>query len=169
MIPITKTDFDAANQKHPYLNGRWGYYREAIRLALELGPTSVLEIGPGPLPLFKDGLCFDCDFKTTGNVVRWDASSRPWPMGNQCVDIVVALQVWEHLGTKQSDAFLEVTRVARKGVILSLPWKWQCADPTDIHHNIGEETVREWTGRDYDLLVIVPPKVSPRAIYVYRW
>ena len=80
----------------------------------------------------------------------------------------VALQVFEHLGTRQSEVFPEVSRVARHAII-SLPIDWRMADPKNCHHQISQETVLSW------FLPLAPTRMEfgnggpkKRFIYVFE-
>lgn len=167
MRQITPTEFAAARASNPYLAGRWDYYAEAIRLVGELAPDTALEIGPGPLPLFHDSLRMDIAPGSHPTIV-WDAGATPWPMGTQTVDVIISLQCWEHLAGRQRAAFQEAVRVARRAIILSVPWRWNCTDAQDCHHALDEAVLEGWTGRKFDRLVIVPPHGALRGIFVYR-
>ena len=72
-----------------------------------------------------------------------DATKVPWPFEDKQFGLFIALQVFEHLGKRQPDAFREVRRVARHAII-SLPIDWDMGDPKNIHHMIPEERVLSW-------------------------
>ncbi len=163
MNPLTHLEFQNANKADSYLDGRWEYYAEAIRIALTFSPASVLELGPGPLPLFSDSLLFDVDPKRKP-LVQWDATKTPWPLGSKCVDVFIALQTFEHLKQAQAKAFKEAVRVARKAVIISIPYKWTC---DDFHNGLDETTVAAWTGRPFERMIILPPAEARRAMFVF--
>lgn len=108
------------------------------------------------------------DLVTTGRVIVQDATHTPWPVADKQYDLFVALQVFEHLGTRQSEVFREVSRVARHAII-SLPIDWQMADPKNCHHQISQEKVLSW------FLPLVPTRVElgnggpkKRFIYVFE-
>lgn len=62
-----------------------------------------------------------------------DATITPCPIEDKAYDLLIALQVWEHLEGKQQDVFKEVMRVS-KMAILSFPYKWKTSCP--IHSGI---------------------------------
>ena len=97
-----------------------------------------------------------------------DATQEPWPFEDKSYDLFVALQVFEHLGDRQPEAFREVRRIARNA-ILSLPIDWEMDDPTNCHHRIPNERVLSW------FAPIVPTRVVEgsggkrrRLIYVFE-
>ena len=75
---------------------------------------------------------------------------KPWPINDKQYDLFIALQVWEHLGNKQSRAFREAIRIS-KAVILSFPYKWNCPKNNanyPEHHEVDEELIGDWTPRN---------------------
>ena len=78
-----------------------------------------------------------------GADLQHDIGKAPWPARDGEYDLVVALQVWEHLEGRQRQAFAEARRVGRR-VLLSLPYLWQC--PGDCHHGIDDDMIFGWTG-----------------------
>ena len=136
---ITKTDFQHAIEKFIYYDPcRWEYYN----LALELvgNPVSVVELGPHQLPLFPDGDTIDSNTRL-GPTYCHDASMIPWPIQRH-YDLFIGLQVWEHLGESQVEAFFVVMRIADRAV-LSFPYKWNC--PGNKHHGIDDEIIDRWS------------------------
>lgn len=113
--------------------------RRGLRTALELGPhlrpvvtgADVIELRPPP------------DLEGAGRLIVHDARQTPWPIEDRAYDLFVGLQVFEHLGTAQPEAFLEVRRVARHAVI-SLPIDWVMKDPTNSHHQLSRERALSW-------------------------
>ena len=81
--------------------------------------------------------------RAEGRRIVADATKTPWPIDDKAYDLFVALQVFEHLGTHQPEAFREVRRVARNA-ILSLPIDWVMADPRNCHHGLTHEQVLAW-------------------------
>lgn len=133
---------------HPYYKGRWGYYSAAIEILKREGPAQVLEIGPAQVPLVEGAQLMQ--FPKASPHVRgpaatylWDAGQTPWPVGTKRYDAAVALQVWEHLGGRQKQAFAELRRVSRFAV-LSFPYRWK-AKKDAVHYNIDDATVADWT------------------------
>lgn len=163
---ITRSEFLAAREHTVYLKRRWPYYREAIDLARRLAPRRVLEVGTAYTPLFptSDRLDYQPAFKPT---YLHDATIVPWPVPDKAYDLVVALQVWEHLGTRQVEAFAELPRIARYAM-LSLPYKWRRrSNPS--HSNIDDEVVSRWTGGLVPLETVQLPLIGRhrRKIYLF--
>jgi len=146
-VPATAADFNRLTRKYPttlgrYYRGRWLYMRQVVRIIREESPQSVLEIGPRWIPLVKGSDLLDKEPKLPQVTYRHDAERVPWPVESGRYDLVIALQVWEHLGDRQQEAFREVMRIGRSA-ILSFPYKWNC--PGDPHHMIDEKVIGEWT------------------------
>lgn len=180
---IKYSDFEEllSGEHGDYYQGRWEYYKEVVKLVEEINPSGVLEIGPGLFPIVKA-----CDVMVNPDDDVWgrprsnanrvfihDATEKPWPFKDHEYDLAIGLQVWEHLGNKQSRSFREAMRVA-KNIILSFPFQWDC--PRDNpnypeHHKIDDELISDWT------LGIKPKRIikiertgekvskGPRAIY----
>jgi hypothetical protein len=166
LASITHADFNVARARWPYLKRRWNYYREAISIAKRLAPRRVLEIGTAYIPLFpvSDRLDYKADFRPT---YLHDATVVPWPIADQSYDLVVALQVWEHLGNRQCEAFAELPRVA-KYALLSLPYKWRRrSNPS--HSGIDDGVVRRWAGGRKPVETVEVPRVDRhrRKIYLF--
>lgn len=110
-----------------YINKRrWASMWHQLDEVVKLKPKKVLEIGPGP-GLFKAtaiavGLTvetLDIDPELNPDHV---ASVFDMPFEAGAFDVVCAFQMLEHLPYNKSlEAFKEMMRVARKGVVISLP------------------------------------------------
>ena len=139
---ITYQDVLMLGEGDPYYDiRRWEYYKEAIKLAGNTVGNSILEVGPYRRPLFSGSDILDC-WAGANPTYLHDASVTPWPIAGRRYDLLVALQVWEHLGSSQASAFEEVMRVSKRAV-LSFPYMWEC--PGDVHHGIGYDKIEEWT------------------------
>ncbi len=164
--PITYSDYRRARDKHRYLKSRWNYYYEAIAMAQRLAPRRVLEIGCRYTPLFPDGdrLDYMAEFRPT---ILHDATVVPWPIAAQSYDLVIALQVWEHLGSRQREAFAELPRIARYA-ILSLPYKWK-RKSNPSHSGIDDAVVSSWSGGLDPLETVQLPLFArhKRKIYLF--
>lgn len=185
---MTYHDFDNLlnGSAGPYYQGRWAYFSEVIKIVeSQKDIHKVLELGPSWMPVVKD-----CDVMVKPEIDVWgrplvkppmeylhDATMIPWPIKDKAYDVFIALQVWEHLGPKQREAFAEVMRIS-KMAILSFPYKWDC--PKDNanypeHHMIDERIISEWTlGVEPVKIIQIPrtgEKVSkgPRLIYFWRF
>jgi hypothetical protein len=165
---MTREQYLALCQKHPYYKGRWGYYSAAADIIKREGFTQVLEVGPAAVPLVEGAQLMvypkaSSHVKGDPATYLWDAMQTPWPIGAKRYDAVVALQVLEHLGEKQRDAFKEMRRVARFAV-LSFPYRWNTPkDP--IHHNIDDTKITRWT-MNLPMVdrIVVPDDESPRLL-----
>jgi hypothetical protein len=168
-----------------YYEGRWEYFKEVIEIIKSENIESVLEIGPAQEPIVKN-----CDVMIKPEDDMWgkpkdgfskqyfhDATEKPWPIKDKQYDLLLALQVFEHLDNKQNRAFREVMRVSRMA-ILSFPYMWDC--PKDnanypAHHLIDEELIGDWTLNVKPEKIIkisrTGPEVSkgPRIIYFWKF
>jgi hypothetical protein len=164
--PISRSDFDAMARQDPYFRGRWIYYEEIIELVESLSPPpqSCLEIGAYRLPLFRDSDTLDFKEHRPGLTYLHDAREVPWPVDRE-YDLAIALQVWEHLGDRQVEAFSELRRVASRA-IMSFPLEWHRPDnPT--HHGITEERISTWVhGLTPIVRRIAGSETSRRLIYL---
>jgi hypothetical protein len=135
----------------PYYRLRGEYLEAASKVAAELISAhrlrSALELGPHLQPLIVGADTMEleerAELRATGRRIVHDATVGPWPVENRAYDLFVGLQVFEHLGTSQPEAFREVRRVARHAIV-SLPIEWEMTDPTDMHHMLRDEQVRSW-------------------------
>jgi len=166
-----------------YYIGRWEYFKHVIDFFHRLNPSSVLELGPGQHTVIKG-----CDImlrpeddqwgrpmNTINRIYLHNATEKPWPIGDKAYDLLIALQVWEHLDNKQSRAFREVMRVS-KAAVLSFPFMWNC--PKDNanylhHHLIDKELIEDWTLNITPERVIEIPRtgeaVSKGQRLLYFW
>jgi hypothetical protein len=164
---IGKSDMIEAAKTDGYWTktDRWDYLQVACRMIQNIPhAVCVLEIGPGTLPVVKNS--------DTMDIQQWgkkppkflhDATVIPWPFKDKSYDIAVALQVWEHLGNKQTIAFNELRRVARFAV-LSVPNNWP---GKGSHSGITLNTVRKWIGKTRILEHIVVGKKFPRLVMLF--
>ena len=120
----------------------------ASELIREQHLRTALELGPHLRPLIRGADVMDIVHNAAPPARGAGGSSptrskAPWPVDDKTYDLFVALQVFEHLGTHQPEAFREVRRVARNA-ILSLPIDWVMADPRNCHHGLTNERVLDW-------------------------
>lgn len=149
--PMLRSEFDEMAAEHPYYKARWRYtsvvLAEAARLIVRDDLRTALEVGAPVKPILTGAEVMDYRFREeldpSVRVTVHDATAVPWPFQDKQFGLFIALQVWEHLGSGQREAFQEVRRVARHA-ILSLPIDWDLEDRSDIHHGITEETVLSW-------------------------
>jgi hypothetical protein len=142
-------------------------------------PRSILEIGCNGIPLSSDSHTMDISDRhyPQGLTYLHNAAKLPWPIGDKVYDVVVALQVFEHLDdsrVKQTSIFREATRVANS-VVLSLPYKWRpdkrltSKGLFDIHAGIDDDLViNRWaSGIPPDIQTVVGDNLK-RKIYVWK-
>lgn len=129
-----------------YYKDRWPYFLVAIDAIRTNGlGHKVLEVGPFALPLVRPCRTMDVipDYSPT---YLWDARRVPWPILDGSFDLLIALQVWEHLGDRQQECFQEARRVARN-LLLSFPYRWECED--QAHRGIDDAVILRWAGGVY--------------------
>jgi len=105
---------------------RWMSIWHQLDEVLQLKPDQVLEVGPGPgffkaiaMSIGIKIVTLDLDPELDPDYV---VSVFNMPFEDGSFDVVCAFQMLEHLPFEESvEAFNEMTRVARKAVIISLP------------------------------------------------
>jgi Methyltransferase domain len=149
--PMRRDEFDAMAAANPYYRTRWGYTSvallEAAKLIARDDLRTALEVGAPVKPIITGAHVMDYRFREELDpdvgVTIHDATKVPWPFEDKAFGLFIALQVFEHLGSSQVEAFREVRRVARHA-ILSLPIDWVMENPRNIHHMISHERVLSW-------------------------
>ncbi len=126
-------------------------------MAQRLNPKSILEVGPGPLQLFPGADTLD-RWKKSNPTFRHDATVVPWPIPDKAYDLIIASQVFEHFDGRQREAFGELRRCCRYGLI-SIPYKWKTSR-WDDHIGLTDKTMKSWTGGAAPIAVAVVPKQS---------
>ncbi len=174
--PLRRVELVDLAAVEPYYRPRLGYMGVAGRIASglirEQHLRTALELGPHLRPLIRGADVMDIvhnpRLELEGRRIVADASKAPWPFDDKTYDLFVALQVFEHLGTHQPEAFREVRRVARNA-ILSLPIDWVMADARNCHHGLTNERVLAW------FAPVVPTRVvvgngghRKRLLYVFE-
>lgn len=139
----TREEHKAIVVQYPYYRGRWLYVKAAIDLLRTKNFKSVLELGPGPAGF---SIIHNADTMWLKELAirptyQHDATQLPWPITDRQYDLLIALQVFEHLKGQQAVVFQELQRVA-KMALLSLPYKW--GKPGHSHH-VTEEMIEKWT------------------------
>jgi Methyltransferase domain len=174
--PIRRAEFMAVAADSPYHAGRWTYMSAAGSIAADLIARhrlrSALELGPRALPLIVGADVMDLApadvVHGSRRVVAADATRAPWPFAEREFDLFVALQVFEHLGSAQPEAFREVRRVARHALI-SLPIEWRMADRENPHYRIPHERALSWFNPVAPTRVeLGNPGPRMRLIYVFE-
>jgi methyltransferase family protein len=175
--PMLRSEFDEMAAGNPYYKGRWRYtsvvLAEAAKLIVRDDLRTALEVGAPVKPVLTGAHVMDYRFReeldSSVEVTVHDATDVPWPFEDKQFGLFIALQVWEHLGSGQRDAFREVRRVARHA-ILSLPIDWDMDDPSDIHHGISEEQVLSWFAPIEPTLILEgnPGPRRRRLVFVFE-
>ena len=155
---MTYQDFeDLINGQHAeYYLGRWAYYKEVIGMLQNENIVNSIELGPGYMPIVKNGDIilnplgdqYGKPDGTDNHIHIFDATIKHWPIENKAYDMFIALQVWEHLDGKQTRAFREVMRIAKKAVF-SFPYNWDGGiidRPSHrAHRDVDMELICDWT------------------------
>jgi hypothetical protein len=145
MKPATREEYEKivedANGEY-YTISRWVYYSACLDIVREIDPDTVLEFGVYKFPLIHGSDIMDNDPQVEV-AYEHDATMTPWPIADKQYDLLIALQVWEHLEGKQREAFQEAMRVSRHA-ILSFPYMWK-VPPDNDHFGIDDEVMRGWT------------------------
>jgi Methyltransferase domain len=174
--PLANHELVELAAAEPYYRVRREYMAAAAAIADEMIRRkrfqTALEVGPHLRPLIVGADVMDVvandRLQAEGRRIIHSATVSPWPFADHAYDLFVALQVWEHLGTRQAAAFREVRRVARNA-ILSLPIDWVMDDPTDSHHGLTHERVLSWFAPATPTRVVVGnPGRRKRLIYVFE-
>lgn len=168
LVPITQADYEEAARQDAYYAGRWSYYKAVADMVGNLMPLeSILEIGANRLPIVRGCDTMDNRAVLPDLTYLHDASHTPWPMTAKKYDLLIALQVWEHLQGRQQEAFREVMRVSR-AAILSFPFRWFCPDDAN-HHAIDEKKITWWTLGVKPQEIVVVTGVRKRIIYRFAF
>lgn len=155
--------------------GRWKYMYLVTKELKLINPDTIIELGAYKINLtsISDNMDLNKEFIDVNNLNNktyiQDAIILPWDIKDKYYDVFVGLQVFEHLGDKQSDVFKEVERIS-KYAILSFPYKWNT--PNDIiHYNIDDKKIKEWTNniKPEKIIYINYPKVRRRVICIYKF
>jgi hypothetical protein len=174
--PLRNHELVQLGLNEPYYRPRRVYLAAAGATARELidrrDLRTALELGPHLRPLIVGADVMDVvandALRAEGQRIVHDATAVPWPFGDKAYDLFVALQVFEHLGAAQPEAFLEVRRIARHA-ILSLPIDWEMADPGNCHHRLTNERVLGWFAPVRPTRVVVGnPGHRKRLLYVFE-
>lgn len=149
---VTHQDFlkavgKAQDKNYYHVSDRWNYYKAAIDIIRRHGPfEKVLEIGPAWVPVIVNCDILDNTPSRLIPTYQHNVKTIPWPIRDNHYDLVIALQVWEHIYNRQIEAFSELRRVA-KAAVMSFPLNWKCRQPLECancHCGITEQTIRAW-------------------------
>jgi predicted O-methyltransferase YrrM len=159
MSYLTIEKYNETARLNPYWVGRWPYLSEVVNIAKTLPCEKVLEIGTMDLRVVNNSDVID--IVDRGNNIVWDITKTPWPIKDKQYDLLIALQVWEHLEGKQIEAFKEAMRVSNYS-ILSFPYKMEIGDA--MHVGIDRDQIRKWIMCTDPIKVV---EVGQRIIYVF--
>lgn len=146
MKTLTEQEFRKIEKRYPYFKGRWGYFEEVIRMIEKIKPEKVLEIGAVGCRLVEGSKVLD--IKNNYEGVKYDVDylldvTKDLDQVKERFDLIICLQVLEHLGNSQQKVFSEML-AKTDNLIISLPYLW--ADKRDMsHYGITDETIRRWT------------------------
>jgi len=138
---ITWKNFNDVLKEDIYYKGRWDHIGNCVSMLREIPFRNSLEIGSYKLPMNLNGTYMDIKEYLPGTI-KHDATVVPWDFEDNEFDIVICLQVFEHLGNSQQDVFREIQRIGKKA-LLSFPYKWERG--SDMHVGIDDETIDHWT------------------------
>lgn len=138
--PFFLSRFKKAARDSNYFRNRINYLSEVFNIVEKENPEHILEIGPDDFQMFKSDT-LDINEKIKDFTYNHDITKTPWPIDKK-YDMVVALQVWEHLEGCQVEAFKELVKHTKKAV-LSFPYMWKNSD--DMHTGINEDVISQWT------------------------
>ena len=146
---LTKEKFNDARSKNHYWGKRWPFYEKTISNVNELSFTNSLELGSGELQVVEGSDTMDLPDEyykcgiAKGLTFEHDAKITPWPITDKAYDLFISLQVWEHLGGKQKEAFQEVARVS-KMAYFSFPYLWTRRG-TGMHKLVNFAKILDWS------------------------
>lgn len=171
----TKETFDTLCSKVPlyYAPYRWNYIDAARGMLAGLGSAKVLEIGPAIYPICTDEVVIESNPASVKylkanypnlNVLERNVEQMPLPFTDKAFDVVVALQVMEHLKNPFA-TFQEMRRVSRRAII-SIPFGWH--SPSDESHALTTHHLQWFFGGKIPLsFVLVPPFHTPRLVMLF--
>lgn len=145
MRTITHKDFVRLTGGSAYYGGRWQYMSKVTAVIDELsGVYTGVELGCHAFSVMTKGVTIDINPLVDPDVIL-NAAVTPWPFRDGNFDIIVALQVLEHI-PERTKVFNEMKRVAECAVV-TLPYNWDC--PADVmHHGIDDKVLDGWFGKE---------------------
>ncbi len=147
MTYLTKQQFNDLEARNAYFKGRWDYFDIVINMAKKLSPQSVLEVGPAGCKLVKESKVVDITNNFNGEKYEVDYLldiMKDLGSIKERFDLIICLQVLEHLEGKQLETFNQLYSMT-DNLIISVPYLW--TSKTELsHYNIDDEKIREWTG-----------------------
>lgn len=151
------------------------YYREVVRLAKEHAPAegSALDVGAREAELlqwldwFERRVALDVDPIPARPGVETVTADFGEFEPDACFDLVLCLQVLEHL--QEPESFARKLLETGRTVIVSVPHRWPgWVTDEHLHDPVDEAKLRRWTGRDPIETSIVEDLGMERLICVYR-
>lgn len=111
----------------------------------DLPDGRVLEVGCDSARIVPGSTSMDVRPRgiTAGPLDMVHDARKPWPFPDKHWDLVIALEVWEHLESDEAKAFLEAVRCSKR-TILSLPYLWPPGGLFN-HDGIDEDKIKLWT------------------------
>lgn len=131
---------------------RWAYINAIVEILKSLNLNNILEIGSMQICLSPQSDNLDLSFEMidkknlVNKIYIQDCLQVPYNITDKYYDMVVMLQVLEHLSPKQLEVFKEVKRIS-KNAIISIPHLWNCPDDIE-HHMITKEHFDKWTDNE---------------------
>jgi hypothetical protein len=167
----TYSDFQKVQRKNPrYWNdNRWQYSSIVLDMIKKMPQTiqTSLEIGSYDFKLIRTSVVMDRSNKSD---IKHDATISPYPFLAKEFDLVIALQVWEHLGRDggQQKAFKELQRIS-KGAVLSFPYLCKMKDINNCHHMVDKKTIAQWTCNIKPVEIVEVKANNGYRRLVYQW
>jgi len=147
MNTVTESTIREWAASDPYYLGRIPYLTAAAEIIARVQGETALEIGPylDTQTLVPGCATMDAAASRFKPTVLHDVRKVPWPMKpERGYDLIVALQVWEHLHGNERLASAEAFRRARH-VLMSFPYLWP-GDPLMYDHaGLTRSVFAGWT------------------------
>ena len=140
---VDKSHYEFAKYLH---KRRWASIWHQLDEVLALDPHTVLEIGPGPgvfqAVAGRFGLKVETLDLDPGLKPDHVASADEMPFEDDAFDVVCAFQMLEHVPYEISlEIVAEMARVARKGLVISLPDASKCWSVTFFIPRVGTKSL----------------------------
>ena len=139
-----------------YWDTRWNYMGVVADIVKTLNFDTCVEVGTEGIGGKRIKIVSDSLEIYDESV--FDLNRKKWPFKT---DLFIALQVFEHLDTK--NAFARLKEICKTAVI-SLPYMWDTPDDL-MHHKIDEKKIFTWAGYH----PVKSYKVAARIINVYKF
>ncbi|MCK9319664.1 hypothetical protein [Methanoculleus sp.] len=166
---LTKQDFDTLEARNDYFKGRWDYFDIVINMAKKIEPKSVLEVGTGGCKLIEESKVVDISNSNNGftyNVDYLIDITKDLHKIEKRFDLIICLQVLEHLEGKENKTFNELYEMT-DNLIISVPYLWTSKAEIS-HYNITDEKIKEWTSNKTPTEQVVVGDSHKRKIIRYK-